>query len=1504
MASKGYDRFLSFLLCSLLILPISSFDDNVKSVNVALVSKWPSTPLLLEVSEFMSKQGGQTFWSFVNSINKLPDNSSDLDTYNFVMKKGQDLLQPLTLDVLKLSLSLRSYSPRVEMFLQISRHFKDKPKCAAFAQLNGKFICTTKELEAELKSSGLHSEPELYTFDHIYPTSAQASDLPVAILYGQLGENRCRELHSFLYKRAKDGQIKYVFRHFVVNEDQERLSLSGYGVELDIKSTEYKAEDDTKVDEANVDNLGSTQESSDDEVDGFLFHTLRKKYPQKLKELGQFKKHLLDDRNEVAPLKVWQLQNLGFQAAQRVLSAGNDALTTLRDISQNLPTFARPTIKFQVRNEVRKEIKANQKIFSAELGLDAGQSAMYFNGVPFALGEMTIYDLLEIIEEDSNVVSNLQKLGIAKEDQQHFIKLAAKSTFSSRVIDMRDNSVIYINNIETDQDYFRWPSSVQELLRPAFPGMLRYVRKNLYHVVFCIDPVESQSVEVIQMLDLFHRNYVPMRLGILFVSANKNKNVDGTVDASVGIVRAFSYIQESKGAQAALRWLTQLYGNSIPSAKQVVEKFKSWFGGTLVNKVLKNGGTYDNLRLESSSFFDSIGIRKLPQVIVNGVQLTDLHDIEGGIVGEYHNQMPKLQEYVQAGKISDSTNIYDYLMSQPHVIPRYSYQVFRDNLHYIKGLSRYTEESKADEVEGTSAAASIIKSVNYVISSKDSLKVRPLTFWVVVDLFTSSGKQLLLQALQYLSSSEKARVGVIHNTKSSSVLDGKRHSLIELYEALVQVDNFAEISSVKSLLSHFVEKQIDSISSLDEIRNVNVNDLKSALSEEAFQKSVYRKVQKGLEFCQSFINLEAGQNAIIANGKVYGPVSDDDPFVASDFRLVETLDWRHHLKKISKLLTKYQPGDTLDSIRMVSDMNMAISGLISDNSNYVRTQMPSLKHAHSAVTFSNSGSELGHEIVAIINPLSKDAQVMTPIIMNLLKATKVDITVLMNPASMLSEMPLNSFFRYVLEPELKFSKEGRLISKPVAQFTKIPESLLLTLNMKTPESWMVESMISVYDLDNIRLDQLNQGVKALYALEYILLEGHCFDSVTSEPPRGLQFVMGTDTDPAMVDTIVMANLGYFQMKANPGLWKLQLRPGRSENLYKIDSHDGEIGKSTDSIAISIENFKGKIIQVKVGKKPGKERESLLSDVPAGREQPGIWDSISNFVGSGTSQEGIETEFNETINIFTVASGHLYERFLRIMMLSVLKHTKNPVKFWFLKNFLSPNFKDSIPVMAKNYNFGYEYVQYKWPRWLRQQTEKQRVIWGYKILFLDVLFPLGIKKIIFVDADQIVRTDLKELMDLDLEGAPYAYTPFCDSRKEMDGFSALYVVDLKRFRLLAAGDRLRGQYQGLSADPNSLANLDQDLPNNMIHQVPIKSLPQDWLWCETWCSDGSKATAKTIDMCNNPLTKEPKLDRAIRIAEEWKDYDKEIKSVLEEYKNAESKSSSARDDHKSKRKDEL
>jgi UDP-glucose:glycoprotein glucosyltransferase len=81
-----------------------------------------------------------------------------------------------------------------------------------------------------------------------------------------------------------------------------------------------------------------------------------------------------------------------------------------------------------------------------------------------------------------------------------------------------------------------------------------------------------------------------------------------------------------------------------------------------------------------------------------------------------------------------------------------------------------------------------------------------------------------------------------------------------------------------------------------------------------------------------------------------------------------------------------------------------------------------------------------------------------------------------------------------------------------------------------------------------------------------------------------------------------------------------------------------------------------------------------------------------------------------------------------MMLSVTRHTSKPVKFWLFENYLSPTFKQSAAVMAQEFGFEVAYVTYKWPQWLTAQTQQQRIIWGYKILFLDVLFPLNVKKV--------------------------------------------------------------------------------------------------------------------------------------------------------------------------------
>ena len=517
----------------------------------------------------------------------------------------------------------------------------------------------------------------------------------------------------------------------------------------------------------------------------------------------------------------------------------------------------------------------------------------------------------------------------------------------------------------------------------------------------------------------------------------------------------------------------------------------------------------------------------------------------------------------------------------------------------------------------------------------------------------------------------------------------------------------------------------------------------------------------------------------------------------------------------------------------------------------------------------------------------------------------IDLKLILYPPSQVAELPYTTFYRYVLG-----AKAGAKQEVPRALFEKLPQNTLLTLNLDTPEAWQMEPVTSGNDLDNLKLSAVKQaGVFAKYRLSKLYVQGNCGEKPSGQPPRGLQLTLkqgGVSTS----DTLVMSNLGYFQLKSTPGVFQLDFAPGRSAELYQIEGGKGFLPGRESGSQMSVDSFTGRHVTLDVKKKPGKEGEELLAAPKAILEGRGggdasMWSRMAASLWGGGEEgdkKGVVAKSggDETINIFSLASGHLYERFMRIMFVSVMRHTKSKVKFWLLKNFLSSKFTELVPQMAAKYGFEYELVSYQWPKWLRAQTEKQRIIWGYKILFLDVLFPLEVKKVIYIDADQVVKADIKELWDMDLKGAPLAMVPMGDSRKETEGFrfwkqgfwknhlagkpyhiSALFVADLQMFRAVAAGDQLRIVYDQLTKDKNSLANLDQDLPNYTQHQIPIFSLPKDWLYCASWCSDEDLKTAKTVDLCNNPLTKTPKLEMAKKIVPEWVGLDAEVGKLEEQ-----------------------
>ncbi|XP_004004533.3 UDP-glucose:glycoprotein glucosyltransferase 1 isoform X3 [Ovis aries] len=1509
-------RPVTGLCCKMGLLPMliglwlfSSVKADSKAITTSLTTKWFSTPLLLEASEFLAEDSQEKFWDFVEAsqdIGSSDHHGTDYSYYHAILEAAFRFLSPLQQNLLKFCLSLRSYSATIQAFQQIAADEPPPEGCNSFFSVHGKTTCDFDTLETLLLTASERPKPLLFKGDHRYPSSNPESS--VVIFYSEIGSEEFYNFHRQLISKSNAGKINYIFRHYVSNPRKEPVYLSGYGVELAIKSTEYKAKDDTQVKGTEVNATVIGESDPIDEVQGFLFGKLRDLHPDLKGQLKELRKHLVESTNEMAPLKVWQLQDLSFQTAARILAAPIElALVIMKDLGQNFPTKARAITKTAVSSELRAEVEENQKYFKGTLGLQPGDSALFINGLHIDLETQDIFSLFDILRNEARVMEGLHRLGIEGVSLHNVLKLNIQPSEADYAVDIRSPAISWINNLEVDSRYNSWPSSLQELLRPTFPGVIRQIRKNLHNMVFIVDPAHESTAELMNTAEMFLSNHIPLRLGLIFV-VNDSEDVDGMQDAGVAILRAYNYVAQEVDDYHAFQILTHMY-NKVRTGERVkvehvVTVLEKKYPYVEVNSILGIDSAYDQNRKEARSYYEQTGVGPLPVVLFNGVPLEkeqlDPDELETITMHKILETTTFFQRAVYLGELSHDQDVVEYIMNQPNVVPRINSRILTAEREYLDLTATNNffvdDYARFTVLDSQGKTAAIANSMNYLtkkgMSSKeiyDDSFIRPVTFWIVGDFDSPSGRQLLYDAIKHQKSSNNVRVSMINNP-SEDISYEKTQISRAIWAALqTQTSN-----SAKNFITKMAkEETAAALAAGTDIREFSVGGMDFSLFKEVFESSKMDFILSHAVYCRDVLKLKKGQRAVISNGRIIGPLEDSEFFNQDDFHLLENIILKTSGQKIKSHIQQLRVEEDV-----ASDLVMKVDALLSAQpKGDARIEYQFFEDRHSAIKLKPKEGETYFDVVAVIDPVTREAQRLAPLLLVLTQLINMNLRVFMNCQSKLSDMPLKSFYRYVLEPEISFTSDGSFTKGPIAKFLDMPQSPLFTLNLNTPESWMVESVRTPYDLDNIYLEEVDSIVAAEYELEYLLLEGHCYDITTGQPPRGLQFTLGTSTKPVIVDTIVMANLGYFQLKANPGAWILRLRKGRSEDIYRIYSHDGtDSPPDADEVVVVLNNFKSKIIKVKVQKKADMVNEDLLSD-GTNENASGFWDSFKWGFTGGQKTEEVKQDKDDIINIFSVASGHLYERFLRIMMLSVLKNTKTPVKFWFLKNYLSPTFKEFIPYMADKYNFQYELVQYKWPRWLHQQTEKQRIIWGYKILFLDVLFPLVVDKFLFVDADQIVRTDLKELRDFNLDGAPYGYTPFCDSRREMDGYrfwksgywashlagrkyhiSALYVVDLKKFRKIAAGDRLRGQYQGLSQDPNSLSNLDQDLPNNMIHQVPIKSLPQEWLWCETWCDDASKKRAKTIDLCNNPMTKEPKLEAAVRIVPEWQDYDQEVKQL--------------------------
>ncbi|KAG1695918.1 UDP-glucose:glycoprotein glucosyltransferase 1 [Nymphon striatum] len=441
-------KFSKWMLNILVVLALSNLFSTVnsrqaKSVSVVLDAKWKSTSLLLETSEFLASENPSLMWVFIDRIcdkyEKIAQ-KTDQEIYESSMKEVEELISLPQISLLRFYLSLRYFSPKVEMFQQIALD-QNLPDCEAVVNINGKVTCNVDEIAELIANAQDSPKCSTYKVDHHY-ISGMDSAAVTAVLYGEIGTASFVKMHDELKKYANERTIDYILRHYLKKRSEDKVRLSGYGVELAIKSTEYKAQDDTKV---KSDNEGKIEEDVDDiPFQGLVFSTLKKKYPGLKDKLEELKNEMLSESSELVPLKKWEIQSVSLQAAQKIMSAPTeDAINVMIDIAQNFPTRVRSLVKVQVDEKLKQEISKNQNSFQHNHEISITDGALFINGIQFDMDNTDIFSLVEILNSEVKTMNSLHSFGLKGDVLKNIMKLDLKPK-QEWAVDIRDSAVMVI----------------------------------------------------------------------------------------------------------------------------------------------------------------------------------------------------------------------------------------------------------------------------------------------------------------------------------------------------------------------------------------------------------------------------------------------------------------------------------------------------------------------------------------------------------------------------------------------------------------------------------------------------------------------------------------------------------------------------------------------------------------------------------------------------------------------------------------------------------------------------------------------------------------------------------------------------------------------------------------------------------------------------------------------------------------------------------------------------
>jgi len=257
-----------------------------------------------------------------------------------------------------------------------------------------------------------------------------------SVLYADVMSPSFRQFHKTVSLTARSGKTSYRVRYRPsVGRPGSPLAVSGYGIELALKRTDYIVIDDRQAEDSDsTNNDASTAKLTDEDV------------------------------ADLKPLSSKELIRLDMKASSFVMDSA-DPFETLLRLTQDFPKHSAAMSAHDISEEFRKEHLANREVF-----LPSGYNVMWVNGLQVLARDFDAYAMLEHLRRERKLINSARELGLSGKEAIQLLSHPSISEASSgqepQRYDWRDELeggkvIIWMNDIEHDKRYAEFPTQVR-----------------------------------------------------------------------------------------------------------------------------------------------------------------------------------------------------------------------------------------------------------------------------------------------------------------------------------------------------------------------------------------------------------------------------------------------------------------------------------------------------------------------------------------------------------------------------------------------------------------------------------------------------------------------------------------------------------------------------------------------------------------------------------------------------------------------------------------------------------------------------------------------------------------------------------------------------------------------------------------------------------------------------------------------------------------------------------